>query len=43
MNLGHKQRALDGMNNLGLWMKSDTLGSELKALDAINNLELWMI
>ena len=30
-------KALDVMNNSGLWMTRATPGDELKALDAINN------
>ena len=40
---GHELRALDAMNNLGLWMTRMTSGCELKALDATNSLGLWMM
>ena len=43
MTPGYELRALDVMNNLGLWMTYTTLGYELKALDVMNNLELWYI
>ena len=35
--LGHELRALDAMDNLGLWMTPYNLGHKLKALDATNN------
>ena len=35
-------KALDAMNNLGLWMKWRTWGRVLKALDVMNNSWLWM-
>ena len=41
--LGHELRALDAMDNLGLWMTPYNLGHKLKALDATNNLGLWII
>ena len=43
MTLGRELRALDVMNNLGIWMKRMTPCGEIKALDAMNNLELWMM
>ena len=36
MTLGRELRALDAMNNLGLWMTWTTSSYELKALDVMN-------
>ena len=43
MTMGHGLKALDAMNNTGLWLTCTTLGRELKAKDAMNNSDLWMI
>ena len=43
MTKGCELRALDVMNNSGLWMTGTTPGHELKALDAMNNSRLWLI
>ena len=37
MTLGHGLKALDAMNNLGLWMIWAILGRKLKVMDVINN------
>ena len=42
MTRGRELKALDVMNNLGLWMAWLTLDRELKVLDVMNNLGLWM-
>ena len=39
MTQSRELRALDVMNNLGLWLN---LGHELRALDAMNISGLWM-
>ena len=41
MTQGRELRALDVMNNSGLWIIEITLGHELRALDAMNNSRLW--
>ena len=38
----HELRALDAMNNLGLWMKRATMGHELRALNVMSSSRLWM-
>ena len=43
MTLSLELKAIDVMNNSGLWMTGVTLGRELKAMDAMNNSGLWMI
>ena len=43
MTSGHELRALNAVNNTGLWMICTSLGRELKDLDAIKSLRLWMI
>ena len=40
--VGNELRALDAMNNLGLWLAKTTLGRELNALNAMNSSRLWM-
>ena len=40
--LSRELRALDVMNNSGLWMKSTTLGHDIRALDAMNKSELYL-
>ena len=42
MTLGRELRALDAMNNSGLWITWATMGRELRALDAMNNVGLWL-
>ena len=42
MTLGHELKALDAMNNAGLWMTWMTLGYKLKALNDVNNSGVWM-
>ena len=37
---GHELKALDAMNNFGMWLTWMTLGSELKDLDVMNILML---
>ena len=37
MTPGSEVRALDVMNNVGLWLIRITLGYELNALNAMNN------
>ena len=37
MTSGCELRALDAMNNSGLWLTLTTSGHKLKALDAMNN------
>ena len=41
-DLGSELRALDAMNNLGLWLTRTTPGHELNALNTMNNSRLWM-
>ena len=43
MTLGRELKALDAINNLGLWMTCFILGRDLRALDVMNNLELLII
>ena len=38
--MGYELKALNAMNNSGLWMIWTTLGCELKALEAMNTSEL---
>ena len=38
MTLGHELKALDTMNNLGLWLTRMTLSRELTTLKAMNSL-----
>ena len=40
--MGYELKALDRMNNFGLWMTLTTLGHEVKTLDTMNNLVLWL-
>ena len=35
--LGSELRAIDAINNLGLWLTRVTLGHELNALNAMNS------
>ena len=42
MTLGRELRALDAMNNSGLWLTLTTLGIEMKDLNVMNNLGLSM-
>ena len=35
MTMGHGLKALDAMNNTGLWLTCTTLGRELKAVDVM--------
>ena len=42
MTLGSKLKALDAMNNVGLWLTRTTLGHELNALNAMNSSKLRM-
>ena len=42
MTLGGGLKALDAMNNLGLWIIWATRGRKLKAMDIIKNSALWM-
>ena len=42
MTLRYELRALDAMNNFGLFLTRNTLGHELRALDAMNISRLWM-
>ena len=37
-----KLRALDAMNNFGLWLTYTTPSHELRALDIIKNSGLWI-
>ena len=41
MTSGHKLRALDSMNCLGVWIQLATPGCELRALDATNSSECY--
>ena len=43
MNLVHKIRPLDSMNNSRLWLTGKNPSCELKALDAMHNLRMSMI
>ena len=43
MTLGHELRALNAMNNIGLWTIYMNLSHELKDLDVMKSLGLWMI
>ena len=43
MTLGDELRALNVMNNTGLWMICKSLSRELKDLNAMKCLGLWMI
>ena len=42
MTPGHKLKALDAMNNSGLWITWTTLGHELRALDVMNKVVVDM-
>ena len=36
-------RAVDAMNNLGLWLTRITLGRKVNALNAMHSSRLWLI
>ena len=40
MPLGSELRALNAMNNFGLWLESMNLGHEISALNAVKNVRL---
>ena len=42
MTSGHDVRALNTMNNIGLWMICMSLGRDLKDLDVMDSTKLWM-
>ena len=42
MTPGYELRALDAMNNLGLWMTLMTLGHELRALHIMKSVGPWL-
>ena len=42
MTLGRELKALNVVNNLGLFFMLTTLGCELRVQDVMDNLELWM-
>ena len=42
MNLGHELKALDAINNVGLWFTLTTSCDQLKPLNVVNKLGLWM-
>ena len=41
-HLSHEIKALDIMNNSGLWFMRTTPGRHLKVIDAMNSLGLWI-
>ena len=43
MTQGRELKALNVMNNSGLWMIAMIPGHELRALDAMNSSRLWLI
>ena len=43
MTQGRELKALNVMNNSGLWMIAMIPGHELRALDAMNSSRLWSI
>ena len=42
MIIGREPKALNVINNLGLWITRKTQDCELKALNAMNSLGLWL-